>query len=287
MALPAVSPYPLPSGAELPANRVDWRADPARAVLLVHDLQHHFLSAFPAGEEPLTGLLSNTARLLARARRLGVPVVYSTQRGGQTREERGLQYDFWGPGAAAGPEALAVPAQIAPADGDTVLTKWKYSAFVRTGLGSLLRDRGRDQLVITGVYAHIGVLMSAADAWSRDIQAFVVADAVADFSRADHDMALRWAAGRCAVVTTAGALFPDDLPAALTAERIRADVAEVLGEDPAGVPVDENLLDLGLDSVRIMTLLARWRRDHAVTAGFADLAERPAVAAWAELLGAR
>ncbi|USQ85071.1 phosphopantetheine-binding protein [Streptomyces phaeoluteigriseus] len=72
----------------------------------------------------------------------------------------------------------------------------------------------------------------------------------------------------------------------LTVEQIRADVADVLGEEPEDIPVDENLLDLGLDSVRIMTLLERWRHDHAVTAGFADLAERPAVEAWAALLGA-
>ncbi len=102
-----------------------------------------------------------------------------------------------------------MPESVAPAAGDTVLTKWKYSAFVRTELESLIREPGRDQLVITGVYAHIGVLMSAADAWMRDIQAFVVADAVADFSRADHDMALRWAAGRCAVVTTTDALLKE------------------------------------------------------------------------------
>ncbi|MFE6286375.1 isochorismatase family protein [Streptomyces sp. NPDC057877] len=207
MALPAIAAYPLPTAAELPANRVHWTVDPARAVLLVHDLQQHFLAPFPAGEQPLAGLLDNTARLLARSRALGVPVVYSTQRGGQTLEERGLQLDFWGPGAADDPEALAVPGAVAPVPGDTVLTKWKYSAFVRTELEGLLRERGRDQLVVVGVYAHIGVLMSACDAWMRDIQAFVVADAVADFSRADHDMALRWAAGRCAVVTAADAVF--------------------------------------------------------------------------------
>lgn len=207
MALPAISAYPLPTADELPAGRVCWTVDPARAVLLVHDLQQHFLSAFPPGEQPLTGMLANTARLLKEARRLGVPVVHSAQRGGQTPEERGLQLDFWGPGVADDPEALRAPETVAPEPGDTVLTKWKYSAFVRTGLDELLG--GRDQLVIVGVYAHIGVLMTAADAWQRDIQAFVVADAVADFSRADHDMALRWAAGRCAVVTTTDALFKE------------------------------------------------------------------------------
>ncbi|GAA2264971.1 isochorismatase [Streptomyces atrovirens] len=286
MTLPAITPYPLPAPDELPANRVPWRVDPDRAVLLVHDLQRHFLSAYPAGEQPLTGMLANTARLLTAYRRLGVPVVYSVQRGGQTPEERGLQLDFWGPGAADDPEALAVPEAVAPADGDTVLTKWKYSAFVRTDLAELLRREGRDQLVITGVYAHIGVLMTAADAWMRDVRAFVVGDAVADFSRDDHDLALRWAAGRCAVVTTTDALLEEIRVMPLTRERIRHDVAGCLGEDPADIPVDENLVDHGLDSVRVMTLLEGWRRDHAVTAGFADLAEQPTVEAWARLLGA-
>ncbi|MFD5805476.1 isochorismatase family protein [Streptomyces sp. NPDC049936] len=202
MPLPAIAAYPLPTPEELPDNRVSWTADPARSVLLVHDLQQHFLSAFPAGEQPLTGMLANTARLLDEARRLGVPVVYSTQRGGQSPQERGLQLDFWGPGVADDPAVLAVPADVAPAPGDTVLTKWKYSAFARTDLEERLRGWGRDQLVIVGVYAHIGVMMTACDAWMRDIQSFVVADAVADFSPADHEMALRWSAGRCAVVST-------------------------------------------------------------------------------------
>ncbi|MFE6889388.1 isochorismatase family protein [Streptomyces sp. NPDC057694] len=209
MALPAIAAYPLPAPAELPANRVSWTVDPARAVLLVHDLQHHFLAKYPQGQQPLTGMLDNSARLIEESRALGVPVVYSAQRGGQSPEERGLQLDFWGPGVADDPQALATPDQVAPRDGDTVLTKWKYSAFVRTELADLMAEAGRDQLVIVGVYAHIGVLISACDAWMRDIQAFVVADAVADFTRDDHDMALRWAAGRCAVVTTTDTLIEE------------------------------------------------------------------------------
>lgn len=72
----------------------------------------------------------------------------------------------------------------------------------------------------------------------------------------------------------------------LTLELIRADVADALGEDPADLGADEDLVDHGLDSVRVMALLERWRREHDVRADFADLAEQPVLAAWARLLGA-
>ncbi len=75
--------------------------------------------------------------------------------------------------------------------------------------------------------------------------------------------------------------------AVLTVERIRADVADVLGEDPADIPDDENLADYGLDSVRLMSLRERWAREFDIKASFADLAERPAVEVWASLLGAQ
>ncbi|ARZ66974.1 isochorismatase family protein [Streptomyces sp. HU2014] len=207
MALPAISPYPMPAADSLPANKVDWTVDPARAVLLVHDLQNYFLGAFEAGASPVTELLANVATLKESCDRLGVPVVYSAQPGGQSAAERGLQQDFWGPGLPDDEDAEAIAPAVAPTGADTVLTKWKYSAFVRTDLAERMAAQGRDQLIIVGVYAHIGVLMSAADAWMRDIQPFLVADAVADFSAEDHAMALRWAAAKCAVVTTTDRLF--------------------------------------------------------------------------------
>ncbi|MEV0263567.1 phosphopantetheine-binding protein [Streptomyces sp. NPDC050617] len=72
---------------------------------------------------------------------------------------------------------------------------------------------------------------------------------------------------------------------ALTIQQIRDDVADVLGEDPADIPDDENLVDYGLDSVRIMTLIERWRRDHGAEVTFADLAEAPGIDRWWALLG--
>lgn len=65
----------------------------------------------------------------------------------------------------------------------------------------------------------------------------------------------------------------------LTLERVRTEVAEMLYEDPAELTEDEDLIDWGLDSVRIMTLVEKWRK-LGVAITFADLAERPTLADW-------
>ncbi|WP_345943306.1 phosphopantetheine-binding protein [Streptomyces sp. SID8352] len=72
---------------------------------------------------------------------------------------------------------------------------------------------------------------------------------------------------------------------ALTLEQLRADIADVLGESPEDIPDDENLVDYGLDSVRLMVLVGRWRDAHGLDVAVTDLAERPAVEEWAALLG--
>lgn len=180
-------------------------------------MQRYFLRFFPAGQSPLTELTANTANLLAAARAAGMPVFYTAQPGGMTRRERGLLHDFWGPGMGRGEADRRIADEVAPADGDVVLTKWRYSAFFRSDLEQRLRRRGRDQLVVCGVYAHVGCLMTACDAFTRDIEPFLVADALADFSLDHHLMALRYAADRCAVaVSTKDALRQIASPATVS-----------------------------------------------------------------------
>ena len=99
------------------------------------------------------------------------------------------------------PTALAALALLAApslaADRQTTPAK---DAAPTGNLDTLMRARGRDQLIICGVYAHIGCLFTAAEAFQRDIQPFFAADALGDFSRAWHDMALAQAADCCAHV---------------------------------------------------------------------------------------
>ncbi|MET8982255.1 isochorismatase family protein [Streptomyces sp. NPDC004539] len=198
--IPRIDPYPLPERGDLPPNTAPWSLDPQRAVLLVHDMQQYFLRPLPP--DLREQVEAHTELLLRYAEAARIPVAYSAQPGGMTEEERGLLRDFWGPGMRVAPADREPPARLAPRAGDWRITKWRYSAFFRTDLRERMRVHGRDQLVLCGVYAHIGLLATAIDAFSQDIETFLVADAVADFSERDHRTAVDYAAARCAVVLT-------------------------------------------------------------------------------------
>jgi bifunctional isochorismate lyase/aryl carrier protein len=200
MTIPQIRPYPMPSAEDLPSNVARWRIQPGRAALLVHDLQNFFVDRFPAGQEPVTTLLAHVRALCSAARTAGVPVFYSAQPGAMSQHQRGRLVDFWGAGMDGDPRSRRIVAAVAPLPGDEVVTKWRYSAFHGTDLGARLARHGRDQLIVCGVFAHVGCLMTACDAFSRDLETFLVTDAVADFNAAHHRDALVYAAGRCAVI---------------------------------------------------------------------------------------
>ncbi|MEU3309325.1 isochorismatase family protein [Nocardiopsis sp. NPDC006832] len=203
--------YPMPD--DPPTNTVSWSPDPRRAALLIHDMQNYFVDFFRAGGSPVTELVANCVRLREAADRWGIPVFYTAQPGSMTSEERGLLHDFWGPGMSAEGTGPGTPRALIPElalrDGDTLLTKWRYSAFVRSDLDARLRAAGRDQLIICGVYAHVGCLMTASDAFARDVEPFLVSDAVADFSEKEHRMALDYGALRCAAVLPTDRVLTD------------------------------------------------------------------------------
>ena len=67
-------------------------------------------------------------------------------------------------------------------------------------------------------------------------------------------------------------------PQDLTLERMRADIAAVLHETPDSILDDDNLMDLGVDSLRALNLSLAW--SEAVPLEFSELAEHVTLAEW-------
>lgn len=281
MAIPSLSSYPMPQVGDFPKSKAGWAFAPERAALLIHDMQEYFVRFYGESNPLVDELTANIKALRAALKAQRAPVIYTAQPGSQSAEDRGLLNDMWGPGLNAHPELQQIVQALAPDGDDTVLAKWRYSAFRRSPLEQMLKEAGRDQLVICGVYGHIGCMTTALDAFMRDIKPFMVGDAIADFSLEDHLATLKYVAGRCGVVVGVDSLIGKGAP--LTREEVEARVLALIEVEKEGFDPDENLIDYGLDSVQTMALATEWRK-RGVDIGFVELAEKPTLNHWWALI---
>ena len=89
--------------------------------------------------------------------------------------------------AGAHPELAAFDPALAPAPGETVITKQYASAFFGTTLASTLVDAGVDTLLIAGVSTSGCIRATALDACQHGFIPLVVREAVGDRHPAPHE----------------------------------------------------------------------------------------------------
>ncbi|WP_071936652.1 phosphopantetheine-binding protein [Rhodococcus sp. 2G] len=70
------------------------------------------------------------------------------------------------------------------------------------------------------------------------------------------------------------------MPAAISPEQMKEDVASALGVTPKEISDATNLVDAGLDSIRLMQLVEKWRAEGSADADFAILAGTPTLGEW-------
>nr|VUD35053.1 isochorismatase [Raoultella sp. NCTC 9187] len=205
---------------------MSWAFEPSRAALLIHDMQEYFLNFWGEDSAMMAKVVANIAALRDFCKQHDIPVFYTAQPKEQSDEDRALLNDMWGPGLTRSPEQQRVIAALAPDENDTVLVKWRYSAFHRSPLEEMLKEAGRDQADRHRRLCPYRLHDDRDRRLMRDIKPFFVADALADFSREEHLMALKYVAGRCGRVVMTEELLP--LPASKAA--LRALVLPLLDE---------------------------------------------------------
>ncbi len=172
----------------------------AQSVLVIIDAQNEYLD----GKLALPGIrpaVDAIARLLAKARQAGTPVVHVAHKG-----RAGGLFDRDGHGGA-------IIEAVQPAGGEIVIEKPLPNAFAETDLNAELKVLGRSQIVIAGFMTHMCVSSTARAALDLGYKATVVADAAATRDLPDplggvipadalHRAALAELADRFAIVAT-------------------------------------------------------------------------------------
>jgi ureidoacrylate peracid hydrolase len=185
----------------------------SRTAVVVVDMQNSFASK--GGMFDLAGIdisgadaaIEATARLLAAARKAGVAVIYL---------QMGFKQDLSDAGDASVPvhhKELAlimmrarpelklliegswdwrIVEELEPQPGDTVISKARYSGFVRTGLDEHLTRHGIRHLLFAGIATNICVESTARDAYFRDYFPIIVEDATNRSGPAFNQHATLW-----------------------------------------------------------------------------------------------
>lgn len=161
--------------------------------LIIGDLQAGITRDYPFA----AGVVAPIAKVLPAARAAGVlPVFVRTAlRRNRTdlADTNPLMTGFFDSGETfrEGAPETEIDPRLAPGPDDVTVLKRRASAFAATDLDLVLRARGVDGVVITGVATSAMVAATAYAAADRDYRVTVLTDAVADADPALHDAVVR------------------------------------------------------------------------------------------------
>lgn len=160
---------------------------PKKTALLVIDMLNDFVMENGSLVVPVAeSLVPIQKQLLEVSRGVGVSVVFLTDSHRPDDDE----FTKWPAHAVAGTWGARIIDSLAPIEGDSVITKRRYSGFYGSDLDLTLREKAIDNVIIVGVLTDICVMYTSADASARGYKVLVVSDATGSTVRDNHLFAL-------------------------------------------------------------------------------------------------
>ncbi len=160
-----------------------------RTALLIVDMQRDL--ANPGGaryDKRVKAAVEPVVRLRHAARRKGWPVIYTRLVHEKDTFRAKNREQTW---CMRGTRGVEIIPPLKPARREIVIRKRTFDAFFGTELDPLLRRLGIHRLVLSGVYANEGVLLTAGEAALRWYDIVLPADAIAARTDFDHQATLR------------------------------------------------------------------------------------------------
>ena len=221
MTTEAVPTQSRPVGFAVDARPHLFALKPAMSAVLVIDMQNDF--GADGGMFARAGIdismirraVGPTASVLAAARRCRMPIIYlkmafrpDLSDAGPAESPSYMRHLRMGVGASVtAPDGAAsrilirdtwntdILPELAPAAGDVVIYKHRFSGFFETELDAVLKSRGINQLIVTGCTTSICVEATIRDAMFRDYSCVLLSDCTGepigyDMSRSNHDASL-------------------------------------------------------------------------------------------------
>ena len=174
----------------VPAHKILSRValPAAKTALLLSDMLIDFVSPkgklfVPDTRKTIVPIRS----LLGKARTSGVMIVYIQD----WHRPDDPEFSIWGLHAVQDTRGIAIIPELAPAPEDFIVRKRTYDPFFSTDLDLLLRQKGIQNLVISGTVANICVLHAAGSAALRGYQVVVAVDTISALDPFDFQAALR------------------------------------------------------------------------------------------------
>jgi nicotinamidase-related amidase len=164
------------------------RLDPAKAALIVVDMQNDFVKEGGSLVVPdAEGTIPAIRTLLDLARQSGMKVVFTQD----THTEGDPEWEIWPEHVREGSWGWQIVDELASHEDELVIRKVRYDAFYGTHLDHFLRVWGVDTLVVCGTVANICVHYTAASAALRWYDVVIPRDATSALDPFDLESSLR------------------------------------------------------------------------------------------------
>jgi isochorismate hydrolase len=147
--------------------------------LLILDMQNYFFQTAQkrAGYPHLIASLNELVQAFDRAEGTEIYSIVSVHKADRSTWSRNMLRHNKGC-LLEGTHEAAVVEDLIVSRKQVIIPKTRHSAFIRTDLERRLRESAVERVVLSGVYTHGCVALSAIDAWSLDFEVAIAADCV-------------------------------------------------------------------------------------------------------------